>query len=100
MSPAVGRPRFRENRMPQTAIFAPMFATVGLTVLVWMYMYIRRITFITRNKIKPKDLAVPGALAQLSPRNAAVLSLPVLYADRMVCCRSCSALPLRPLGAH
>jgi hypothetical protein len=30
-------------------------------------MYIRRIRFITKNNIDPKDLAVPGALAQLSP---------------------------------
>jgi hypothetical protein len=30
-------------------------------------MYLRRISFITSNKISSKDLAVPGALAQLSP---------------------------------
>jgi hypothetical protein len=30
-------------------------------------MYIRRISFITKNNINPKDLAVPCALAQLSP---------------------------------
>ena len=53
--------------MPQTAIFGPFFATIVLTLLVWVYMYIRRIGFITSNKISPKDLAVPGALAQLSP---------------------------------
>ena len=53
--------------MPQSAIFAPMFATVGLTAVVWAYMYVRRISFITRNELNPKDLAVPGALAQLSP---------------------------------
>ena len=53
--------------MPQTAIFAPMFATVWLTALVWAYMYIRRISFITSNKLSPGDLAVPGALARLSP---------------------------------
>jgi hypothetical protein len=57
--------------MPQTAIFGPVFATVLLTLLVWVYMYIRRISFITRNKINPKDLAVPGALAQLSPPEVA-----------------------------
>jgi hypothetical protein len=38
-----------------------------LTLLVWVYMYIRRIGFIRSNNISPKDLAVPGALAQLSP---------------------------------
>ena len=53
--------------MAQTAIFGPFFATMLLTLLVWVYMYIRRIRFITKNNIDPKDLAVPGALAQLSP---------------------------------
>ena len=57
--------------MPQTAIFGPVFATVFLTLLVWVYMYIRRISFFTRNKINSKDLAVPGALAQLSPPEVA-----------------------------
>src|SRR5207302_8076846 len=53
--------------MPQTAIFGPFFATMFLTFVVWVYMYIRRIRFITSSKLSPKDLAVPGALAQLSP---------------------------------
>jgi hypothetical protein len=53
--------------MPQTAIFGPFFATILLTLLVWVYMYIRRIAFIQGNQIGPKDLAVPGKLAELSP---------------------------------
>ncbi len=53
--------------VPQTAIFGPVFATVLLTLLVWVYMYIRRISFIRGNKLRQKDLVVPGALAQLSP---------------------------------
>jgi hypothetical protein len=53
--------------MNQTAIFGPVFATVLLTLLVWVYMYVRRIHFITGQNLSPKDLAVPGALAQLSP---------------------------------
>ena len=53
--------------MSQTAIFGPVFATVFLTFLVWVYMYVRRVGFITQNELSPKDLAVPGALAQLSP---------------------------------
>ena len=57
--------------MPQTAIFGPVFATVLLTLLVWVYMYIRRISFFKRNKVNPKDLAVPGALGQLSPPEVA-----------------------------
>jgi len=53
--------------MAQTAIFGPFFATMLLTLLVWVYMYIRRIRFIRGNRLSPTDLAVPGALAQLSP---------------------------------
>jgi hypothetical protein len=53
--------------MAQTAIFGPFFATMLLTLLVWVYMYIHRISFITKNNINPKDLTVPGALAQRSP---------------------------------
>lgn len=52
--------------MRQDAIFSPLFATVFLTLLVWVYMYIRRIRFITSRKLSPKDLT-PGAFAQISP---------------------------------
>ena len=53
--------------MSQTAIFGPMFATLSLTFLVWVYLYVRRIRFITGNSLSPEQLAVPGALAELSP---------------------------------
>jgi hypothetical protein len=53
--------------MRQDAIFSPFFATLLLTFLVWVYMYIRRIHFITSRKIRSKDLAVPGKLAEISP---------------------------------
>ena len=45
----------------------PFFATMFLTLVVWVYMYARRISFISANKISPNDLAAPGKLAQLSP---------------------------------
>jgi hypothetical protein len=51
----------------QTAIFGPFFATIGLTFVVWVYMYVRRISFLTSNQVDPKDMAVPGALAAISP---------------------------------
>jgi hypothetical protein len=50
----------------QNAIFSPFFAMVVLTLLVWVYMYIRRISFITSRKLTPKDLT-PSAFAQISP---------------------------------
>ena len=53
--------------MSQTTIFGPFFATMLLTLLVWMYMYVRRIHFLTRNEISAVDMAVPGALAAISP---------------------------------
>jgi len=51
----------------QHAIFGPFFATMFLTLIVWVYMYVRRIHFINTNKISPNDLGVPGALARLTP---------------------------------
>jgi hypothetical protein len=53
--------------MEQSAILGPVFATVLLTFVVWVYMYVRRISFIQRSGLGPKELAVPGALAELSP---------------------------------
>ena len=52
--------------MTQTAIFGPFFATILLTLVVWVYMYVRRISFIRSRNLSPQDLA-PGTLAQLSP---------------------------------
>jgi hypothetical protein len=53
--------------MDQTAIFGPFFAVMFLTLVVWVYMYFRRIAFITGNNIRSQDLAVPGELARISP---------------------------------
>jgi hypothetical protein len=53
--------------MRQMAIFGPFFATMFLTLVVWIYMYIRRIAFITSNQLGQKDFEKPGSLAQLSP---------------------------------
>ncbi|MDB6091255.1 MAG: hypothetical protein JWN85_4039 [Gammaproteobacteria bacterium] len=52
--------------MPQRAIFGPVFGTVLLTFVVWVYLYIRRIGFIRGQRINPQELAIPGALARLS----------------------------------
>ena len=53
--------------MPQTAIFGPFFATMTLTFVVWIYMYVRRISFIRASGLTPGQLSAPGALAQASP---------------------------------
>jgi hypothetical protein len=53
--------------MPQTAIFGPLLATMLLTLVVWVYMYVRRIAFIRGSELRPEQLALPGELARLSP---------------------------------
>ena len=53
--------------MHQTAIFAPFFATMLLTFVVWVYMYARRIPFIRSSELTPGELAIPGRLAEISP---------------------------------
>jgi hypothetical protein len=53
--------------MEQSAIFGPFLATMLLTFVVWVYMYVRRIAFINGQGISPVELAVPGKLAELSP---------------------------------
>jgi len=52
--------------MPQTAIFSPFFAMMFLTLVVWLYMYVRRIHLIRSQKLDPQDLST-AALAELSP---------------------------------
>ena len=53
--------------MNQQTIFGPFFATMLLTLAVWVYMYARRIPFIVANKLGQEQLIEPGALARLSP---------------------------------
>jgi hypothetical protein len=73
--------------MTQDAIFGPFFATLLLTLVVWVYMYVRRITFITGRKLSPAELAAPGVLAQLSPASVSnpsdnlknLFEIPVLF---------------------
>ena len=52
--------------MEQTKIFAPFFVLILLTIVVWFYMYARRIPFITKNRLTPDQLR-PTEFARLSP---------------------------------
>jgi hypothetical protein len=75
-----------EDDMAQHAIFGPFFATIFLTLVVWVYMYIRRIRFITSNNFGAKELT-PAVFAQLSPPEVAnpsdnlknLFEIPVLF---------------------
>jgi hypothetical protein len=53
--------------MEQDKILGPFFAMILLTLVVWIYMYVRRIGFIAGNKISAEELAIPGELARRSP---------------------------------
>jgi hypothetical protein len=53
--------------MSQRSIFAPFFAMIFLTLVVWVYMYIRRISYIENQKIRPQDFAVSTASIQSWP---------------------------------
>jgi hypothetical protein len=54
----------------QTDIFAPFVGTMLLTLVVWIYMYARRIPFITSSKLTPEQLT-PVEFARLSPPHVA-----------------------------
>jgi hypothetical protein len=72
--------------MTQNAIFGPFFAMIFLTFVVWVYLYVRRIRFITSRKLTPKELE-PIAFAQLSPPHVSnpsdnfknLFEIPVLF---------------------
>ena len=52
--------------MDQTVIFTPFFGTMLLTLVVWVYMYGRRLPFIFSSQLDPKQMT-PLELARLSP---------------------------------
>src|SRR5262245_27417989 len=56
--------------MDQTDIMFPFVGTMLLTMVVWIYMYARRIPFILRSKLTPQQLK-PMELARLSPPEVA-----------------------------
>ena len=56
--------------MDQADIFAPFIGTMLLTLVVWLYMYARRIPFILSRKLTPQQLT-PAELARLSPPQVA-----------------------------
>ena len=72
--------------MEQTAIFAPFFSMMLLTLVVWLYMYVRRIVFLNAQDIEPNELT-PLKLAEISPAAVAnpsdnlrnLFEMPVLF---------------------
>ena len=56
--------------MDQNSIFMPFVAVMLLTLMVWIYMYSRRIPFILGSKLTPQQLT-PWEFARLSPPRVA-----------------------------
>jgi hypothetical protein len=56
--------------MDHTDILQPFIGTMLLTIVVWIYMYARRIPFIVRSKLTPPQLTA-SELARLSPPEVA-----------------------------
>ena len=52
--------------MTQTEIFIPFFGMIVLTLIVWAYMYSKRLPFIFANRFKPEEIT-PDELNRLSP---------------------------------
>src|SRR6202142_2617658 len=78
--------------MNSTSIFAPFFAMIALTFVVWVYMYARRIPFIIRSKLTPEQVS-PVELARLSPPAVAnpsdnlknLFELPTIFYALVLC---------------
>jgi hypothetical protein len=52
--------------MQQTAIFAPFFSMMVLTLIVWFYMYAKRIPFLQKSRTDLNTLS-HAELARISP---------------------------------
>lgn len=48
-------------------ILSPLLLMICLTALVWLYMYVARLTFIVKNNILAQDLHSPEALRNVLP---------------------------------
>lgn len=76
----------RENTMEQTVIFTPVFVMLGLTMVVWVYMYVRRISFIRSNDFSQAEFSATE-FARLSPPEVAnpsdnlknLFEIPILF---------------------
>ena len=53
--------------MQQDAILAPFLAMMGLTLIVWIVMYARRISYIVSQRIDPERLKTPEKGATIIP---------------------------------
>lgn len=68
-------------------LFAPVLALMVLTLLVWMWMYVRRLGYIRQRQLDPQTLATPQKRDTVLPESVNLpaynlrnlLELPVLF---------------------
>lgn len=73
--------------MPSAALALPMLGMMILTLLVWVYMFIRRVSFARSNKIDIEDFKTPADVQALMPGDESAASnnfknlfeLPVIF---------------------
>lgn len=73
--------------MQDPAIFAPFFGTMLLTLVVWLYMYARRLTFLFTSDIDHRAIdtrakaagMVPDRISYASDNLKNLFELPVLF---------------------
>ena len=53
--------------MQGTEIFAPFFGMLLLTFAVWVYLYVRRITFFKTNRIHAQRVSTPAKVVEIIP---------------------------------
>ena len=53
--------------MPGSQIFAPFVTMLLLTLVVWIVLYIRRISFLMSNRIAAQRLTTPEKLVEIIP---------------------------------
>ena len=59
--------RHKAQDQQQLAIFGPFFATIFLTIIVWIYLCIRRVHFIKTSKFPVEKMKRPEELDRVSP---------------------------------
>ena len=72
--------------MNQNAIFGPFFVMLGLTLVVWLFMYVKRIRFLGSLELEPSEIT-PAKLTEISPPSVAnpsdnlknLFEMPVLF---------------------
>ncbi len=60
--------------MQQADIFQPFFATMLLTLAVWIHMYARRTTYLVSHRVDLRKVNTPVKAAQVIPESVALPS--------------------------